>query len=183
MFYICLWYNGLLGHISCLIYKVYFLLFCSVVSYNSISYPSCPFVYWSHCIHSDNFFFFWHISCYAHIFFDSIYTYLKNGIFFETSIFSSPLLHPWVEHINKLWRNKKKDWMVSILKNVYDQIWLLTCHDRNTTFIILTCIPSLNTQSCIKGLLVVRDFCFRAIWAAKLFNDVKGNFFFFLKIL
>jgi hypothetical protein len=26
--------------------------------------------------------------------------------------------------------------------------------------------PSLNTQSCIKGLLGVRDFCFWAIWAA-----------------
>ena len=26
--------------------------------------------------------------------------------------------------------------------------------------------PSLNTQSCIKGLLVVRDFCFWAVWAA-----------------
>ena len=26
--------------------------------------------------------------------------------------------------------------------------------------------PSLNTQSCIKELLVVRDFCFLAIWAA-----------------
>ena len=28
--------------------------------------------------------------------------------------------------------------------------------------------PSLNTQSCIKGLLLVRDFCFWAVWAAKL---------------
>ena len=27
-------------------------------------------------------------------------------------------------------------------------------------------IPSVNTQSCIKGLLVVQDFCFWAIWAA-----------------
>jgi hypothetical protein len=26
--------------------------------------------------------------------------------------------------------------------------------------------PSLKTQSCIKGLLVVRDFCFWAVWAA-----------------
>jgi hypothetical protein len=26
--------------------------------------------------------------------------------------------------------------------------------------------PSLNTQSCIKGLLVVRDFCFWVVWAA-----------------
>ena len=26
--------------------------------------------------------------------------------------------------------------------------------------------PSLNTQSCIKGLLGVRDFCFWAVWAA-----------------
>ena len=29
-----------------------------------------------------------------------------------------------------------------------------------------THFPSLNTQFCIKGLLVVRDFCFWAIWAA-----------------
>ena len=28
--------------------------------------------------------------------------------------------------------------------------------------------PSLNTQSCIKGLLVVRDFGFWAVWAAGL---------------
>ena len=28
-------------------------------------------------------------------------------------------------------------------------------------------IPSLNTQSRIKGLLVVRDFCFWALWAAR----------------
>ena len=27
-------------------------------------------------------------------------------------------------------------------------------------------VPSLNTQFCIKGLLVVRDFCFWAVWAA-----------------
>ena len=27
--------------------------------------------------------------------------------------------------------------------------------------------PSQNTQSCIKGLLVVQDFCFWAIWAAR----------------
>jgi hypothetical protein len=27
-------------------------------------------------------------------------------------------------------------------------------------------IPSLNTQSCIKGLLVVRDICFWADWTA-----------------
>ena len=27
--------------------------------------------------------------------------------------------------------------------------------------------PSLNTQSCIKGLLGVRDFCFCAVWAAR----------------
>ena len=26
--------------------------------------------------------------------------------------------------------------------------------------------PSLNAQSCIKGLLVVWDFCFLAVWAA-----------------
>ena len=26
--------------------------------------------------------------------------------------------------------------------------------------------PSLNTQSCIKGLLMVRDICFWAVWAA-----------------
>ena len=26
--------------------------------------------------------------------------------------------------------------------------------------------PSLNTQSCIKGLLVVWDFCFWVVWAA-----------------
>ena len=26
--------------------------------------------------------------------------------------------------------------------------------------------PSLNTQSCIKGLLMVLDFCFWAVWAA-----------------
>ena len=28
-------------------------------------------------------------------------------------------------------------------------------------------LPSLNTQSCIKGLWVVRDFCFWAYWAAR----------------
>ena len=34
--------------------------------------------------------------------------------------------------------------------------------------------PSLNTQSCIKGLLGVRDFCFWVVWAAR---SVKVSFF------
>jgi hypothetical protein len=33
--------------------------------------------------------------------------------------------------------------------------------------------PSLNTQSCIKGLLVVRDFYFWAIWAARPLHKKK----------
>ena len=48
--------------------------------------------------------------------------------------------------------------------------------------------PSLNTQSCIKGLLVVRDFCFWAIWAVgaagsvhkKKLGAFEGGFFMFL---
>ena len=49
-------------------------------------------------------------------------------------------------------------------------------------------LPSLNTQSCIKGLLVVRDFCFRAVWAAgpvlkkklgRLWATFEGGFFIF----
>ena len=41
--------------------------------------------------------------------------------------------------------------------------------------------PSLNTQSCIKGLLVVRDFCFWAVWAAwpvhkKSLGPIMSNF-------
>ena len=49
--------------------------------------------------------------------------------------------------------------------------------------------PSLNTQSCIKGLLVVRDFCFWAVWAAgpvhkkkvggRLWATFEGGFFMF----
>ena len=37
--------------------------------------------------------------------------------------------------------------------------------------------PSLNTQSCIKGLLVVRDFYFWAVWAARPVHKkkVKGR--------
>jgi hypothetical protein len=34
--------------------------------------------------------------------------------------------------------------------------------------------PSLNTQSCIKGLLVVQDFCFWAIWAARPVHKKQG---------
>ena len=43
--------------------------------------------------------------------------------------------------------------------------------------------PNLNTQSCIKGLLVVQDFCFWAIWAAgpvhwgRLWLTLEGGFF------
>ena len=33
--------------------------------------------------------------------------------------------------------------------------------------------PSLNTQSCIKGLLVEPDFCFWAVWAAGLLHKKK----------
>ena len=48
-------------------------------------------------------------------------------------------------------------------------------------------MPSLNTQSCIKGLLVVLDFCFWAIWAARpvhkkswrlIMSNFWGRFFF-----
>ena len=48
--------------------------------------------------------------------------------------------------------------------------------------------PTLNTQSCIKGLLVVQDFCFRAIWAAgpvhekKLGADYEGVIFQFFGV-
>ena len=34
--------------------------------------------------------------------------------------------------------------------------------------------PSLNTQSCIKGLFVVWDFCFWAVWAARPVLKKKG---------
>ena len=53
---------------------------------------------------------------------------------------------------------------------------------------IVSVLPSLNTQSCIKGLLVVRDFCFWAIWAAGpvlkkklvwLWATFEGGFFMF----
>ena len=49
-------------------------------------------------------------------------------------------------------------------------------------------VPSLNTQFCIKRLLVVRDFCFRAVWAAgpvlkkklgRLWTTFEGGFFMF----
>ena len=49
--------------------------------------------------------------------------------------------------------------------------------------------PSLNTQSCIKGLLVVRDFCFWAVWAARpvnkkslgpIMSNFWENFFFWI---
>ena len=49
-------------------------------------------------------------------------------------------------------------------------------------------VPSLNTQSCIKGLLVKRDFCFWAVWAAgpvlqkklgRLWATFEGAFFMF----
>ena len=33
--------------------------------------------------------------------------------------------------------------------------------------------PSLNTQSCIKWLLVARDFCFWAVWTAGPVNKKK----------
>ena len=49
--------------------------------------------------------------------------------------------------------------------------------------------PSLNTQSCIKGLLVVQDFCFWAIWedgpvhkekvGGQLSATFEGGFFMF----
>ena len=52
----------------------------------------------------------------------------------------------------------------------------------------ITYHPSLNTQSCIKGPLVVRDFCFWALWAARpvhkkvggqLWATFEGGFFMF----
>ena len=33
--------------------------------------------------------------------------------------------------------------------------------------------PSINTQLCIKGLLVVRDFCFWAVWAVVPVHEKK----------
>ena len=35
------------------------------------------------------------------------------------------------------------------------------------SLLILTSEPSLNIQFCIKGLLVVQDFCFWTVWAAR----------------
>ena len=63
---------------------------------------------------------------------------------------------------------------------------------------IVWCNPSLNTQSCIKGLLVVRDFGFWAVWTAgpvhkkkfradyeqllrMFFSFFRGQFFFFFE--
>ena len=40
------------------------------------------------------------------------------------------------------------------------------CCSKKCKVFILCCLPSINTQSCIKGLLVIRDFCFWASWAA-----------------
>ena len=48
-------------------------------------------------------------------------------------------------------------------------VLILSCSSRftllNCRVWFLTSTLSLNTQSGIKGLLVVRDFCFRAVWA------------------
>ena len=38
---------------------------------------------------------------------------------------------------------------------------------------LLANIPSLNPKSCIKGLLVVQDFCFWAIWEVGLVDKKK----------
>ena len=37
------------------------------------------------------------------------------------------------------------------------------------------CNPSLNTQSCIKGLLVAKNFCFWVVWAARTVLKKKYN--------
>ena len=51
------------------------------------------------------------------------------------------------------------------------------------------CFPSLNTQSCIKGILVAQDFCFWTVWAVwpvqkkvggRLLPTFVGVFFMFL---
>ena len=59
-------------------------------------------------------------------------------------------------------------------------------------FPVITFVPSLNTQSCIKGLLVVRDFCFWAVWAAgpvlkkkvggQLWASFECVFFYFFRV-
>ena len=72
--------------------------------------------------------------------------------------------------------NKEKEVKSRILR-VIETYWALTLVKKltrwkrnalHTTIYSLKFIqiPSLNTQSCIKGLLVVRDFCFWALWAA-----------------
>ena len=48
-------------------------------------------------------------------------------------------------------------------------VWMYWGYDHFTTNFMRkkTCNPSLNTQFCIKGLLVVQDFHFWAVWAAR----------------
>ena len=45
--------------------------------------------------------------------------------------------------------------------------WVISTIYCKKKYVEIKTIPSLNTQSCIKGLLVVRDFCFWAVWAAR----------------
>ena len=77
------------------------------------------------------------------------------------------------------------------IKLISDYITGLTNHKGNNK--IWTINFDTNAESCIKGLLVVRDFCFSAIWAAGPVNKksyeqllravfsfgVKNIFFFF----
>jgi hypothetical protein len=64
-------------------------------------------------------------------------------------------------------------------RTVYKLTWVETHLKENPYFLApeygsrkyLNSTP--NTQSCIKGLLVVRDFCFWAIWAARPVTKTK----------
>jgi hypothetical protein len=66
---------------------------------------------------------------------------------------------------NWIWMSKKIGLKSPILFSQCNAVCIF--FDRMYCKPIMIDSPSLNTQSCIKGLLVVQDFCFWAVWAAK----------------
>ena len=90
------------------------------------------------------------------------YTVLQGTMMQFSHLFDAPLLTP----------------LASILVGNYLFQGRFKSH---FCYYLLQNYPSLNTQSCIKELLVVRDFCFLAIWTAgsihkKFWGPIMSNF-------
>ena len=87
---------------------------------------------------------------------------------FQASCFTT------IKILTKIFKKINSSWQFAVLpksltKYLSPYFCQLKTYPYNVSHYSLNCMmiwfdPSLNTQFCIKGLLVVRDFCFWAIW-------------------